>query len=80
MPSHTFVFLGRPGLEVKYFVDPANMNIGENEAFLSYLHSHILHVDVWDGDSLMLVGSVGIPLMVIYDMQLVFNTTLHYNI
>lgn len=54
---------GRPGLEIKYFVDPANMNVGENEAFISYLHSHILHIDVWDGDSLMLVGTVGIPLM-----------------
>lgn len=46
------------------------MNTGESEAFISYLHSHILHVDVWDGDSLMLIGSVGVPLKVIIRLKI----------
>jgi len=59
-----FVRSGKPGLEVKYHVDPAHMKCGENSAFLEYLASHNLHIDVWDGDSLMLLGSLCVPLKV----------------
>ena len=62
---HAFLLcIGQAGLEIKYHVDPAHMRSGENSAFLSYLATHMLQVDVWDGDSLMLVGSVSIPLKV----------------
>ncbi|XP_002122811.2 nephrocystin-4 [Ciona intestinalis] len=53
---------GRPGLEIKYYVDPVHMKPGDNATFLKYLSTHNLHVDVWDGDSLMLLGSLSVPL------------------
>uniref|UniRef100_H2ZKT2 Nephrocystin-4 n=1 Tax=Ciona savignyi TaxID=51511 RepID=H2ZKT2_CIOSA len=53
---------GRPGLEIKYHIDPVHMKPGENGTFLKYLSTHNLHVDVWDGDSLMLLGSLAVPL------------------
>lgn len=34
----------------------------EARAFVEYLSSKTLHVDVWDGDSLLLLGSLAIPL------------------
>uniref|UniRef100_H2ZKT5 Nephrocystin-4 n=1 Tax=Ciona savignyi TaxID=51511 RepID=H2ZKT5_CIOSA len=55
---------GRPGLEIKYHIDPVHMKPGENGTFLKYLSTHNLHVDVWDGDSLMLLGSLAVPLKI----------------
>ena len=56
--------LGPAGLEVKFRVDPADLDPGESSGFLSYLMTHKLHIDVWDGESLMLLGSVAVPLQV----------------
>nr|CAB3264424.1 nephrocystin-4 [Phallusia mammillata] len=53
---------GKPGLEVKYHVDPAHLKIGENASFLRYIATHNLHIDVWDGESLLLLGSLSVPL------------------
>ncbi|XP_076806447.1 nephrocystin-4-like isoform X2 [Clavelina lepadiformis] len=53
---------GQPGLEVKYHVDPVHMKAGENSAFLKYLATHYLHIDVWNGESLLLMGSLSVPL------------------
>ena len=44
-------------LQVKYPVDPAYMKPGEGQLFTKYLSQQSLHIDVWDGDSLLLIGS-----------------------
>ncbi|CAG2201703.1 NPHP4 [Mytilus edulis] len=54
---------GPPGLEVKYYMDPMSMKIGEVSLLLSHLYRQRLHIDVWDGDSLMRIGSASVPLM-----------------
>ncbi|KAL8622709.1 hypothetical protein ACOMHN_009343 [Nucella lapillus] len=48
---------GPPGIEVRYFLDPTYMKPGEVTLFLQHLARQTLHVDVWDGDSLLLIGS-----------------------
>ncbi|CAC5423618.1 NPHP4 [Mytilus coruscus] len=54
---------GPPGLEVKYYMDPMSMKLGEVSLLLSHLYRQRLHIDVWDGDSLMRIGSASVPLM-----------------
>ncbi|NXC66290.1 NPHP4 protein, partial [Anhinga anhinga] len=51
-----------PGLQLKYMVDPAFLRPGEQRWFVRYLAEHSLQIDVWDGDSLLLVGSAAIKL------------------
>ncbi|XP_062363525.1 nephrocystin-4 [Cinclus cinclus] len=51
-----------PGLQLKYMVDPAFLRPGEQRWFLRYLAEHSLQVDIWDGDSLLHVGSAAIKL------------------
>nr|XP_047134263.1 nephrocystin-4 [Hydra vulgaris] len=51
-----------PGLMIKYLVDPAFMQLNEQVSFLKYLHDQCLYIDMWDGDSLLLVGSTSFPL------------------
>ncbi|XP_072740117.1 nephrocystin-4 isoform X6 [Ciconia boyciana] len=53
---------GPPGLQLKYMVDPAFLRPGEQRWFLRYLAEHSLQIDVWDGDSLLLVGSAAVKL------------------
>ncbi|NXQ28610.1 NPHP4 protein, partial [Alaudala cheleensis] len=53
---------GPPGLQLKYMVDPAFLRPGEHRWFLRYLAEHSLQIDVWDGDSLLHVGSAAIKL------------------
>lgn len=55
---------GPPGLQLKYMVDPAFLRPGEHRWFLRYLAEHSLQIDVWDGDSLLHVGSAAIKLEV----------------
>lgn len=45
-------------------VDPSYMQPGEGRVFSQYLLSQALHIDVWDGDSLLLIGSTTLPLKV----------------
>uniref|UniRef100_A0A8B9VJD4 Nephrocystin 4 n=1 Tax=Anas zonorhyncha TaxID=75864 RepID=A0A8B9VJD4_9AVES len=53
---------GAPGLQLKYMVDPAFLKPGEQRWFVRYLADHSLQLDVWDGDSLLLVGSAAVKL------------------
>ncbi|XP_069120570.1 nephrocystin-4-like isoform X2 [Argopecten irradians] len=53
---------GQPGMEVRYHMDPACMKPGENALFLKHLSQQVLHIDVWDGDTLLLMGSCGVQL------------------
>uniref|UniRef100_A0A8B9S8N9 Nephrocystin 4 n=1 Tax=Apteryx owenii TaxID=8824 RepID=A0A8B9S8N9_APTOW len=53
---------GSPGLQLKYMVDPAFLKPGEQRWFRSYLADHSLQIDIWDGDSLLLVGSAAVKL------------------
>ncbi|XP_060072495.1 nephrocystin-4-like isoform X2 [Ylistrum balloti] len=51
-----------PGMEVRYHMDPACMKPGENTLFLKHLSQQVLHIDVWDGDTLLLMGSCAVQL------------------
>ncbi|KAM9475251.1 LOW QUALITY PROTEIN: nephrocystin-4 [Clarias gariepinus] len=53
---------GPPGLQLQYRVDPALLKPGERIWFLRYLALHTLHIDVWDSDSLLLIGSAAVQL------------------
>lgn len=51
-----------PGLMLRYLLDPSYMQPGEGRVFSHYLLSQSLHIDVWDGDSLLLIGSTSLKL------------------
>ena len=51
-------------LQIKYVVDPTHMKPGEGSLFVRHLSQQTLHVDVWDGDSLLLIGSSAVELKV----------------
>lgn len=53
---------GAPGLQLRYVVDPTFLRPGEQRVFVHYLAEHSLQVDIWDGDSLLLVGSAAVKL------------------
>ncbi|XP_048873237.1 nephrocystin-4 isoform X2 [Brienomyrus brachyistius] len=53
---------GPPGLELTFLADPAFLKPGERPWFLQYLALHTLQIDVWDADSLLLVGSAAVEL------------------
>ncbi|CAK6440536.1 unnamed protein product [Pipistrellus nathusii] len=53
---------GPPGFQLRFRVDPAFLRPGERRWFARYLAAQSLQVDVWDGDSLLLVGSAAVPL------------------
>ena len=57
--SHYFCII-----QIKYYVDPSFLKPGENQLFLQYLYNQTMHLDVWDGDSLLLLGSSAIDLKV----------------
>ncbi|XP_071945028.1 nephrocystin-4-like [Antedon mediterranea] len=52
----------KPGWIIKYNVDPSYLKSGEGSLFFKYLYQQTLHIDVWDGDSLLLIGSCAIDL------------------
>nr|XP_040049231.1 LOW QUALITY PROTEIN: nephrocystin-4 [Gasterosteus aculeatus aculeatus] len=49
-----------PGLQVQFRVD--SLKPGERRWFLRYLALHTMHIDVWDSDSLLLIGSTAVEL------------------
>uniref|UniRef100_A0A3P9LYG7 Nephrocystin 4 n=1 Tax=Oryzias latipes TaxID=8090 RepID=A0A3P9LYG7_ORYLA len=51
-----------PGLQLQFKVDDRFLRPGEKRRFLGYLALHTMHLDVWDGDSLLLIGSTAIEL------------------
>lgn len=55
---------GPPGFQLRYLVGPGFLKPGERRWFTRYLAVQSLQVDVWDGDSLLLVGSAAVPLKV----------------
>ncbi|XP_044066903.1 nephrocystin-4 isoform X1 [Siniperca chuatsi] len=53
---------GSPGLQVQFRVDEGFLRPGEKRWFLRYLALHTMHIDIWDSDSLLLIGSTAIEL------------------
>ncbi|XP_065102916.1 nephrocystin-4 isoform X2 [Paramisgurnus dabryanus] len=53
---------GCPGLQLQYRVDPLFLKPGERAWFLRYLALHSLQIDVWDSESLLLIGSAAVEL------------------
>ncbi|KAJ1142017.1 hypothetical protein NDU88_008345 [Pleurodeles waltl] len=53
---------GLPGYQLKYMVEPAFLKPGEQRWFIRYLALHSLQIDVWDGDSLLLIGSAAVEI------------------
>ncbi|XP_078498754.1 nephrocystin-4 isoform X2 [Lissotriton helveticus] len=53
---------GLPGYQLKYMVEPAFLKPGEQRWFIRYLAIHTLQIDVWDGDSLLLIGSAAVEI------------------
>uniref|UniRef100_G1PL72 Nephrocystin 4 n=1 Tax=Myotis lucifugus TaxID=59463 RepID=G1PL72_MYOLU len=53
---------GPPGFQLRYLVDPGFLRPGERRWFTRYLAVQSLQVDVWDGDSLLLIGSAAVHL------------------
>ena len=51
-------------LQVKYHLDPSYLKPGEGRLFVNHLAQQTLHIDVWDGDSLHLIGSCAVELQV----------------
>ena len=45
-----------------YNVDPTNLKYGEKKMFLQYLAHHAMFIDVWDADSLHLIGTATLQL------------------
>uniref|UniRef100_A0A672Z1W6 Nephrocystin 4 n=1 Tax=Sphaeramia orbicularis TaxID=375764 RepID=A0A672Z1W6_9TELE len=53
---------GAPGLQVQFRVDQSFLKPGEKRCFLRYLALHTMHIDIWDSNSLLLIGSTAIEL------------------
>ena len=49
-------------IQISYSVDPSNLKFGEKRLFLQYLAHHAMFIDVWDGDSLHLIGTATVQL------------------
>lgn len=51
-----------PGYMLSYGVDPSNLKFGEKRIFLQYLAHHAMFIDVWDADTLHLIGTCTLQL------------------
>ena len=51
-------------MQLKYLVDPAYLKPGEGRLFVKHMSQATLHIDVWDGDTLHLIGSCAVDLKV----------------
>ncbi|XP_050411736.1 nephrocystin-4 isoform X2 [Patella vulgata] len=51
-----------PGYEIRYYIDPTYLKPGEGFLFLQHLSRQTLHIDVWDGDTLLQIGSCAVEL------------------
>jgi hypothetical protein len=60
-------------LKVKFTIDKKSLNDGEMAYYVTYLMENLLHIDAWDADSLMSIGSALIPLKVIYTTEFVIK-------
>lgn len=44
-------------------VDPSEYNYnGAHRDFVKYLYKKSMHIDIWDADTLMLYGTIKVPL------------------
>nr|XP_016808469.3 nephrocystin-4 isoform X10 [Pan troglodytes] len=53
---------GSPGFQLRYMVGPGFLKPGERRCFARYLAVQTLQIDVWDGDSLLLIGSAAVQM------------------
>ncbi|XP_054904639.1 nephrocystin-4 isoform X2 [Poeciliopsis prolifica] len=53
---------GSPGLQIQFRVDDDFLRPREKRWFLRHLALHTMHIDVWDSESLLLIGSTAIEL------------------
>ncbi|XP_008411314.1 nephrocystin-4 isoform X1 [Poecilia reticulata] len=53
---------GSPGLQIQFRVDDDFLRPREKRWFLRHLALHTMHIDVWDSDSLLLIGSTAMEL------------------
>ncbi|XP_029801797.1 nephrocystin-4 [Suricata suricatta] len=53
---------GSPGFQLKFLVEPRLLRPGEQRWLARYLAAQALQLDVWDGDSLLLVGSAAVQM------------------
>uniref|UniRef100_A0A2K5DZD4 Nephrocystin 4 n=1 Tax=Aotus nancymaae TaxID=37293 RepID=A0A2K5DZD4_AOTNA len=51
---------GSPGFQLRYMAGPGFLKPGERRHFTRYLAMQTLQIDVWDGDSLLLIGSAAV--------------------
>ncbi|KAM4703137.1 nephrocystin-4 [Rhinophrynus dorsalis] len=56
------LLIGSPGYQLKYMVDPGLLKSGEQRWFLRYLALQTLQIDIWDGESLLLIGSAAVEI------------------
>ena len=56
-------------MQLKYLVDPAYLKPGEGRLFVKHLSQATLHIDVWDGDTLHLIGSSAVDLKVSVSLE-----------
>ena len=54
-------------------MDPVYMKQGEPRLFIEHLSQQTLHIDVWDGDSLLLIGSCAVQLQVMIVWEVFFK-------
>ena len=52
----------KSGYMICYSVDPTNLKYGEKKLFLQYLANHAMFIDVWDANSLHLIGTATLQL------------------
>nr|XP_005544998.2 nephrocystin-4 isoform X4 [Macaca fascicularis] len=53
---------GSRGFQLRYMVGPGFLKPGERRCFAHYLAVQTLQIDVWDGDSLLLIGSAAVQM------------------
>ncbi|XP_038603159.1 nephrocystin-4 isoform X3 [Tachyglossus aculeatus] len=53
---------GSPGFQLKYMLDSGFLKPGEHRWFIHYIAIHTLQIDVWDGESLLLIGSAAVQM------------------
>ncbi|CAF0829530.1 unnamed protein product, partial [Didymodactylos carnosus] len=51
-----------PGLPVKFLIDGGFLGSDEHRNFFEYMNSHVLYIDVWDGDGIFCLGICALEL------------------